>query len=175
MREVRKHVGDAVRAGETLAVVEGENLSPFEIRAAFDGTVVDKHIAPGEAVTRDDAAFIVADLSSVWVIVSVYQNALAQVRPDQPVHIVAGHGGEEAHGRRALLRVAFRDNGPGLSAEQRQSIFEPFYTTKPKGTGLGMAIARRIVEAHGGRIEVSSSPGEGSTFTVTLPREPAGA
>jgi cobalt-zinc-cadmium efflux system membrane fusion protein len=50
-------------------------------------------------VTRDEAAFIVADLSTVWVMVSVYQNALSQVRPGQPVHIVTSHGGEEADGR----------------------------------------------------------------------------
>ena len=47
-----------------------------------------------------------------------------------------------------------RDNGPGLDAEQRDKIFESFYTTKTRGTGLGMAIVKRIVEAHGGRVGV---------------------
>src|SRR5487761_1278151 len=55
---------------------------------------------------------------------------------------------------RPAVRIAFRDNGPGLSTEQRQRIFEPFYTTKAKGTGLGMAIAKRIVQSHGGLLEV---------------------
>ena len=69
------------------------------------------------------------------------------------------------------VQVAVRDNGPGLNAEQRQRIFDPFFTTKTKGTGLGMAIAKRIVEAHGGGIAVGPSSGPGAEILVTLPRE----
>ncbi len=74
-------------------------------------------------------------------------------------------------GDRSAIRVLVRDNGPGLNAEQRQRIFEPFYTTKAKGTGLGMAIARRIVEAHGGLIAVGESSGPGAEIILFLPRE----
>lgn len=98
VREVRRFAGDSVRAGDTLAVVEGDTLSTFEIRAAFDGTVIDKHIAPGEVVTRDETAFIVADLSTVWVVVHVYQDALPLVRVGRPVWIVAAHGALQAEG-----------------------------------------------------------------------------
>ena len=69
------------------------------------------------------------------------------------------------------VHVAVRDNGPGLNAEQRARIFEPFFTTKTKGTGLGMAIAKRIVEAHGGRIAVGPGAGPGAEILITLPRE----
>jgi signal transduction histidine kinase len=72
---------------------------------------------------------------------------------------------------RPALRVSVRDNGPGLSPEQRQRIFDPFYTTKTKGTGLGMAIAKRIIEVHGGQIAVGVSPGPGAEIIITLPRE----
>jgi signal transduction histidine kinase len=68
----------------------------------------------------------------------------------------------------AAVEVSLADNGPGLSRESRVKIFEPFFTTKTKGTGLGMAIARRIVEAHGGRIEVGRS-GPGAEIVITLP------
>ena len=67
------------------------------------------------------------------------------------------------------VRVAVRDNGPGLSDEQRQKIFEPFYTTKTRGTGLGMAIAKRIIEAHGGEIAVGASAAPGTEIQITLP------
>jgi PAS domain S-box-containing protein len=73
--------------------------------------------------------------------------------------------------RKPAVCVAVRDNGPGLNAEQRQHIFEPFFTTKTKGTGLGMAIAKRIVEAHGGQIAVGSGDGRGAEILITLPRE----
>jgi PAS domain S-box-containing protein len=73
---------------------------------------------------------------------------------------------------RPAVEALVRDNGPGLSPQARQRLFEPFFTTKTNGTGLGMAIARRIIEAHGGRI-VAAAPGPGAEFLVTLPRHPA--
>ena len=99
VREVRKQMGDRVRAGDVLAVVESENLSAFEIKAAFDGTVIDKHVAPGETVTREEAAFIVADLSTVWVNITIYQSALPQVSVGQAVVVSSSHGGLEATGQ----------------------------------------------------------------------------
>jgi signal transduction histidine kinase len=68
------------------------------------------------------------------------------------------------------LRIRVRDNGPGLDAEQRRRIFEPFYTTRPTGTGLGTAIALRLVEAHGGTITVGQSA-PGAEIIITLPRQ----
>jgi PAS domain S-box-containing protein len=75
----------------------------------------------------------------------------------------------ECAGRPAVC-VAVRDNGPGLSAEARQRLFEPFYTTRPGGSGLGMVIARRVVDAHGGSIEVGDAGPPGAEILVTLPR-----
>jgi hypothetical protein len=67
------------------------------------------------------------------------------------------------------LRIGVHDNGPGLTVEQKQQVFEPFFTTKSKGTGLGMAIAQRIIEAHGGRITVGDGLGGGAEFQIELP------
>lgn len=71
---------------------------------------------------------------------------------------------------RPAVTVSIQDNGPGMTPEQRQKIFEPFFTTKTHGTGLGMAIARRIVEAHGGEIRVGDSGHPGALLLITLPR-----
>jgi len=68
------------------------------------------------------------------------------------------------------VRVIVRDNGPGFDRDQRTRIFEPFYTTKPTGTGLGMAIAQRIVKAHGGIIAVGNNPLPGAEIVIELPR-----
>jgi signal transduction histidine kinase len=69
------------------------------------------------------------------------------------------------------LRIAIRDNGPGLTREQRTRMFEPFYTTKAKGTGLGMAIVKRIIEAHGGEVSPgNSATHQGAEIVIILPR-----
>ena len=73
----------------------------------------------------------------------------------------------ERQGDRAIIEVA--DNGRGISAENLPNIFRPFYTTKGDGTGLGLSLARRIVEDHQGRIDVTSTLGKGTTFAVVLP------
>jgi PAS domain S-box-containing protein len=72
--------------------------------------------------------------------------------------------------RDAMVSIAFADTGCGMSPEQLTQVFSPFFTTKEKGTGLGLAVASKIVEAHHGSIEVASEPGKGSTFVVCLPR-----
>ena len=72
-----------------------------------------------------------------------------------------------SEGNAAIVEVA--DNGRGISPDQLPNIFRPFYTTKGDGTGLGLSLARRIVEDHQGRIDVSSTVGKGTTFSVVLP------
>jgi signal transduction histidine kinase len=66
--------------------------------------------------------------------------------------------------------VTIADHGPGVPADLRDQVFEPYVTTKPEGTGLGLALVRQTVEAHGGAVTLSETPGGGATFTVTLAR-----
>jgi PAS domain S-box-containing protein len=67
------------------------------------------------------------------------------------------------------VEVAFQDTGVGISEEHLEKIFNPFFTTKAKGLGMGLAICKKFVESHGGSISVQSEEGKGSTFTVALP------
>jgi signal transduction histidine kinase len=107
---------------------------------------------------------------------NVFENALAAC-PD-PVRVEVRCAETTLEGRPAVC-VSVRDNGPGLPPETRRRIFDPFYTTKTKGTGLGMAIAKRITEAHGGRIAVGEGvahapqapSGPGAEILITLPRQ----
>jgi len=71
--------------------------------------------------------------------------------------------------RGGTLEVAVSDTGDGIAAADVSHVFEPFFSTKPEGTGLGLALVHRIVLDHGGEIDVRSSPGLGTTFTLTLP------
>jgi len=96
---------------------------------------------------------------------NILENALAACPDPAEIHVecevTSGHGA-------STLRIDFVDNGPGLSAVQRQRIFEPFYTTKTRGTGLGMTLSQRIIQAHSGSIQVGEGPG--GVVIIELPR-----
>ncbi|MEM9175600.1 MAG: HAMP domain-containing sensor histidine kinase [Myxococcota bacterium] len=76
--------------------------------------------------------------------------------------------GENLAGTDVWVRIA--DNARGIDDETRERIFDPFYTSRENGTGLGLALCRKIVDAHGGTIELESAPGEGTEFVLTFPR-----
>ena len=67
------------------------------------------------------------------------------------------------------ILVAVRDSGPGIDSEQLDRVFEPFYTTKASGVGMGLSICRSIIGAHGGRLWVDANQGGGAVFQFTLP------
>ena len=71
-----------------------------------------------------------------------------------------------------LARVSISDHGPGIAPEQLERVFDPFFTTKPNGLGLGLAVCRQIIAAHGGRLSARADPGPGATFYFTLPLAP---
>jgi signal transduction histidine kinase len=98
---------------------------------------------------------------------NIFENALAACT--DPVELNVSASETVLEGQPAV-RISIRDNGPGLSPEQRGKVFEPFYTTKSGGTGIGMAITKRIVEAHGGYIAIGERHHAGAEFVMWLPR-----
>jgi two-component system sensor histidine kinase HydH len=98
------------------------------------------------------------------VLVNLLDNALRVTPTNLKVVAEVARSGDE-------LVYAVRDRGPGVPASERSRIFEPFHTTRVQGTGLGLAVARRIVGLHGGRIEVDDAPDHGAVFRVSIPAE----
>ena len=96
------------------------------------------------------------------VLLNLLLNAVQAIDGAGTVSVVIGRHGDCA-------RVAVSDTGKGIPEAQLQQIFRPFFTTKGNGTGLGLSLARRIVEEHHGRISVSSVVGKGTTFEVLIP------
>jgi signal transduction histidine kinase len=96
-------------------------------------------------------------------VLNLVQNAL-EAMPQGGALTLTGRG-TPTH-----VQLQIRDTGSGIASEQRAHIFEPLYTTKPGGTGLGLYIVQEIVAAHGGQVTVESVEGQGATFTLTLPR-----
>jgi signal transduction histidine kinase len=103
----------------------------------------------------------------VQVVMSLLINAMDAMREQGTVELRT-RWGEDAHS--VLAEVV--DHGEGIRRADLPKIFEPFFTTKPpgRGTGLGLSICYTIVAEHGGRIQVDSTPGEGSVFRIVLPR-----
>jgi signal transduction histidine kinase len=83
------------------------------------------------------------------------------------------HATPEQRAMRPVVRIELRDEGVGISPEVREHIFEPFFTTKAKGTGLGLAVVKRIIDEHKGEIAIHSAEKNGTTFTIWLPITPA--
>ena len=89
-------------------------------------------------------------------------DALAGVPENRRIDLFVENGGR-------LATVRIRDNGCGIPSDKIDRIFNPFFTTKEQGTGLGMAISKKIVEAHEGKIDVVSEQGRSTEFVITLP------
>ena len=121
----------------------------------FSGITVRRVVEEGLPDFPLDRALVSQALSNLIL------NALQASRPGGSVEVRASR----CDGR---LRIEVQDWGEGMDAETVQKVFNPFFTTRESGTGLGLSIAHRIVESHGGSIDVKSAPGKGSTFRVLL-------
>jgi signal transduction histidine kinase len=110
------------------------------------------------------SVFVNADASQLRQIVwNLLRNA-AEAAPDQPIHVTV----DDDHNGHARLVV--RDEGPGISEDQLSRVFEPFFSTKTGGTGLGLPLVHRIVEEHHGTVELKRVGESGTSAVVKLPR-----
>jgi signal transduction histidine kinase len=96
-------------------------------------------------------------------LINIIKNAMESIAGEGAVDIVV----ERQAGERAVIRIS--DTGSGLAPEEVEKIFNPDYTTKEKGLGLGLTIAHEIIRGHGGTIRVRSNVGRGTTFEIVLP------
>ena len=122
-------------------------LQPLQIIKHYPDEPVELHVDPDQ-------------MEQVFMNI-VLNAAQAMMKPGQLVIRLATEDG--------WCRVSFQDNGPGMLQEVARRAFEPFFTTKTRGTGLGLSICRKIVETHGGKMELKTALGEGTTITVKLP------
>ena len=145
---LRTHAADSIRSALSL------------MRSALikQGVILRLEDFPEDMVINIDA------VQFEQVLVNLIQNSLQALndQPEPQIGITL-----EAHAGRAICRVW--DNGPGLSPEQKHQVFNPFYTTKEDGLGLGMTISKRIIDAYQGTLTIGDHLGGGAEFTVTLP------
>jgi two-component system, NtrC family, sensor kinase len=153
-------------------------VAPFSLREALERGVV----MVRERATRDGVQVVVTDIPDVDTVVGderrvrqVIFNLLSNAVKFTPVGGEVDVSAIQVNGE---VRVSVSDTGPGIAPEDHARIFEEFQQTdagaaQREGTGLGLALSKRLVELHGGRIWVDSELGHGSTFVFTLPRPPA--
>ncbi len=97
------------------------------------------------------------------VLLNLYLNAMQAIGRDGVIHVSASEAD------RQRVKIVVKDSGKGMSDEELQAIFTPYFTTKADGTGLGLAVVQNIIEQHGGTIRAESQPGAGAVFTLWLP------
>lgn len=136
------------------------------IEKVVELTHAQTHIAGVEVATdlREESAWVLADVHQVeHLFVNLIMNAV-QAMDSKGGHVTIRLG----HSHETTV-VEFEDTGKGIASEHLAKLFEPFYTTRAEGFGLGLFSVRRIVEEHGWRIEVSSELGRGTTFRIVIP------
>ena len=99
------------------------------------------------------------------VFLNLIQNAVQAIQDGGEISIRVRPVGKQTQ----RIEIEIEDDGAGIAPEHLPHLFEPFYTTRPKGTGLGLFVAHGIVQRHGGSIEVVSAPGQGTRFRILLP------
>lgn len=169
--------GDKPRTKAERVVEEAvrlEQLTNDLLHFVRTGAIRREPVDPG-AIVREAAGSVPGDVTvdtsrapATWpldagrireVVVNLVDNAVAA---GAPVNATVRADG-------ALLVIEVSDHGPGVPAEDREKIFEPFHTGKTQGTGLGLAVARRVVESHGGTLSVLSAPSGGALFRAEIP------
>jgi two-component system, NtrC family, sensor histidine kinase HydH len=176
--DVAKHLariaGEIARANKTihdlldLARNRPPQRRPTEVRRLIESAEAASLLPPGVRVAASDVPpQLTVDVDADQlrqVLVNLFTNSTHAMSGRGTIHVMA-----EAPSA-AVIRIRVRDDGPGIAAEARHRLFEALFTTKAKGTGLGLALCRRILEAHGGSIELESGDA-GASFLMTLPRE----
>ena len=176
-------LGELNRVNETLQALLSSarpsppQLTPTDVRQLLEEIV--RLLKPSlrrqriALLTEVEAEHLEAEFDPTkirQVLINLIQNSAEAM--DGPGHVLL-RAGTCPDGRGAVITV--EDDGPGISEEHQAKIFDPFFTTKFSGTGLGLALARSMVEQHGGSLQFESAAGEGTTFYVILPgrQEPA--
>lgn len=137
--EIRKNLGDPVEKGEVMAVIESnDSLVPYELKSLVKGTVIQKHIALGEVRDLSTDAFVVADLSTVWVDLNIYQKDIGLIREGQAARIIAPHGLGIATNKISYV-------GPSVSESTRTGLARVVLPNPDRKWLPGLFITGRVI------------------------------
>jgi len=165
-------LNDLLRTFFSFAKPKSLDLVPYQVEHLIKEVrgLLGKEAENARVTVKEKYA---AALPPVWmdvtqmkqVLINLFLNALQAMPAGGQVGIEA----DGANSAKGWVQIRMQDTGEGISPEHLSTIFDPFFTTKSKGLGLGLSISQKIVEGHGGSIEVESSTGQGSIFIINLP------
>jgi signal transduction histidine kinase len=175
-RHLEKIATEVKRSNETINdLLELARNRPLEARPTRVADLLASAVAAAHLPVTVEVDIQVADAFTA----ALDADQIARVFTNLLINASQAMGGIgkiwlEAEQRQNQTRIRMRDSGPGVPTEVRHRIFEALFTTKARGSGLGLALCRRIAEAHGGSIELEPSA-HGASFLLTLPVKAAGA
>ena len=163
---------DRLRSLYKLAPLKRELVSINEVVGEMAGMLrseASRHEVSIYTDIKDDLPMTVADRVQLQqVLMNLMLNAIEAVMDTGGVVTMKSQLGEDGQ-----IEISVNDTGPGLPLGKADQIFDAFFTTKPQGSGMGLAISKSIVESHGGQIWANGDGGRGATFHFTLPAAPA--
>jgi C4-dicarboxylate-specific signal transduction histidine kinase len=169
-----KRASEVIRRLRRMVKKEEPVHESFDINAVVEASI---HLLDSESMAQDIS--VVKDLKSgisalygdpvqiQQVIINLLKNAMDAMK-DRPKDSRCVFLSTRAH-RDKGVAVTVTDTGPGLTTDQIETVFDPFYTTKTEGLGLGLSVCRSIIQAHDGQIRVENSPDGGAMFTFWIP------
>ncbi|MDF1515877.1 MAG: ATP-binding protein, partial [Anaerolineae bacterium] len=192
--EIREYLGLIETEANNAATIVSDLLDygriktsdrkPVQVKTLIEASLVKIPVPEGVLVDCE----IPEDITPVWVdqqqIDLILNNLVVnayQAMPDGGKLLIsceqyAGHSRESHEGEgqpRCWVRICVRDTGTGITVENMAKLFEPLFTTKHRGIGLGLATSKNLAEVNGGYIEVASQVGEGTSFTLHMPCQEA--
>jgi two-component system sensor kinase FixL len=176
---MEKAIGQAQRAGEVIRRLRGfvakreierrlRSLNQLVEEAVALALVGARQRGVRTSLDLDDALppVLVDDVQIQQVVLNLVRNAVEAMEHSERREVSIG---TRAIGEEGMAEISVADTGPGIAPELAERMFQPFFTTKAAGMGLGLSICREIVEAHQGRLTMAPAPAGGAVFRVTLP------
>jgi two-component system, LuxR family, sensor kinase FixL len=166
-RDVIRHLRALVKKGEREFVRVDVNEIIVQVVAFLHGDIVGRNVTVIQELAPE-LPLVLGDRTQLQqVLLNLLLNAFDAVGanrvPDRRVTVVTALASSE------MVRVAVRDGGVGIPADKFEEIFQPFFTTKTEGLGMGLSVSRSIIESHGGRLSAENNPGPGATVSFSLP------
>jgi two-component system sensor histidine kinase FlrB len=169
LHDLEKQINDMLlfAKGDQEQVAQEISLQQLltEVRAGSEAMICSSSGELETVLPEPDITILGNKNALASAIQNLIHNSLEVIGAGAEIKLSAYRDPQNEH----IVSIEVSDNGPGLTSVQQQQVFEPFYTTRSKGTGLGLAVVKSVAEQHNGDVQVISEINKGATFKIRLP------